>query len=134
MQTVLVGAHSGWRWVVLAVALVTLFRSLFGWLRGGAWTALDCSLLLITVNALNVQVFLGVVLWFIERRWSDGVFLGIIHPLVMLLALGVVHLGGARIRRTNEPVARYRILFLSLLLALFLISAAIPPDAWSRAR
>lgn len=131
-ETALLAAHSGWRWAVLAIVLVALGRGLNGSLRGGPWTRFDRALVLVTVNALNLQVLLGVFLWLVERRWRDGVFLGVIHPLVMLLALGVVHFGAARARRARDTVASFRVLAISLLVALVLITAAIPPDAWTR--
>ena len=132
MQT-LVGLHSLWRWVVLLVVLVALVRGLVGWLRGGAWTDLDRRLTLAAVTAIDIQVLLGVIVWIAGRRWNGTLFLGLIHPLVMLVAVAIAHVGSARLRRESEPAARHRWLALSLLAVLVLVTAAIPSYSWARA-
>ena len=133
MLAQLVGVHSLLRWVVLLVVTIALVRGLVGWLGGGAWTGLDRGLTRITGGVMTLQVLLGIVIWVLERRWEDGLFLGVVHPLVMLGALGVMQVGSARIKRASSAPAKHRTLALSLLLALVLITAVIPADAWSRA-
>jgi len=132
MQAFLVGMHSLWRWVVLIAVLVALVRGLIGWLRGGAWTGLDRQLSLLATTALDIQLLLGILLWITERRWSDGAFFAFVHPLVMIAAIAVAHLGSIRIRRETDAVARHRWLALSLLVVLILVTAAIPSYSWSR--
>ena len=134
MMSVLVGLHSLWRWVVLLVMLVALVRGLFGWLRGGAWTDLDRQLTLATVGAIDIQALLGIIIWIGEGRWGgDDVFRSFIHPLVMIVALTVAHVGSARLRRESEPAAKHRWLALSLVVVFVLVTAAIPSDSWGRA-
>ncbi len=133
-MSVLVGLHSLWRWVVLLVMLVALVRGLLGWLRGGAWTDLDRQLTLATVGAIDIQALLGIIIWLGERRWGgDDAFLSFIHPLVMIVALAIAHAGSARLRRETEPAAKHRWLALSLIVVLFLVTAAIPSYSWGRA-
>ena len=132
MQAFLVGMHSLWRWVVLIAVLVALVRGLIGWLRGGDWTGLDRQLSLLATTALDIQLLLGILLWITERRWSDGAFFAFVHPLVMIAAIAVAHLGSIRIRRETDAVARHRWLALSLLVVLILVTAAIPSYSWSR--
>ncbi len=132
MLEFLVGLHSLTRWIVLLVITVALVRGLAVWLRGG-WSGLDRALTLAAVVTTTVQALLGVVIWILERRWEGDVFLGYIHPLVMIVALGIVHAGSARVRRAESPVAKGRALAISLLLAWILITAVIPTYSWSRA-
>lgn len=133
MVGVLVGVHSLWRWAVLLVATIALVRGLIGWLGTRPWTSLDGTLARVTGGVVSLQVLLGVIIWLAEGRWSDGLFLGVIHPLVMIVALGVIQVGTARIKRASDDAAKHRTLALSLLLGLFLITAAIPSYSWSRA-
>jgi hypothetical protein len=132
MQAFLLGMHSLWRWVVLIAVLAALVRGLIGWLRGGEWTGLDRQLSMLAVTALDIQLLLGILLWITERRWSDGAFFGFVHPLVMIAAVAVAHLGNVRIRRETDATARHRWLALSLLVVLILVTAAIPSYSWSR--
>lgn len=132
MQNALVDIHSFWRWVVLIVLTVALLRGLAGWLRGGEWSGFDRTLLLTTVGALDLQLLLGIIIWILGRHWNSGTFLAVTHPLVMIAGVGVAHLASARIKRAPDAVGKYRVLAIGVFLALFLITAAIPPDAWRR--
>ena len=133
MVGVLVGVHSLWRWAVLLVVTIALVRGLIGWLGSRPWTALDGTLARVTGGVVTLQVVIGVIIWLVERRWGDGLFLGLVHPLVMIVALGLIQAGTVRIKRASGDAAKHRTLALSLLLGLFLITAAIPAYSWSRA-
>lgn len=132
MQT-LIGLHSLWRWMVLLVVTVALVRGLIGWLRGGAWTGNDRILALVAVSALDIQLILGLLLYGTTKSWNAGTFIAYIHPLVMLAAIVVAHITSSRIRKTTEARGKFRTLAIGLIVAVFLITAAIPPGTWSRA-
>ena len=132
MQT-LIGLHSLWRWVVLLVVLVALVRGLIGWLRGGAWTGNDRILALVAVSTLDIQLILGLLVYGGNESWNAGNFVAYMHPLVMLAAIVVAHVTSSRIRKTTEARGKFRTLALGLIVAVFLITAAIPPGTWSRA-
>lgn len=132
MQNALVDIHSFWRWVVLLVLTVALLRGLAGWLRGGAWSGFDRTLLQSTVGALDLQLILGITIWILGRHWTSETFVAVTHPLVMIAAIAVAHAGSVWIKRISEPVGKYRALTITIFLALFLITAAIPPDAWRK--
>ena len=132
MQT-LIGLHSLWRWMVLLVVTVALVRGLIGWLRGGVWTGNDRILALVAVSALDIQLILGLLLYGTTKSWNAGTFIAYIHPLVMLAAIVVAHITSSRIRKTTEARGKFRTLAIGLIVAVFLITAAIPPGTWSRA-
>lgn len=129
---ILLGLHSLWRWVVLLVIVVALVRGLIGWLRGGPWTAGDRTLALLTTTAIDIQVVIGLLLYGVGQHWKDtSPFTAYIHPLVMIIALVVVHIASARARRLDSPIARHRTFTIGLIVALILITAAIPSASWS---
>jgi hypothetical protein len=130
---VLNGLHSLWRWVVLLVVTVALVRGLIGWLRGGEWTGNDRLLALATTITLDIQLVLGLLLYGTGSYWEAGNFVAYIHPLVMIIAIIVVHTTTIMIRRTEPASAKFRTLTIGLFIALFLITAAIPSGSWSRA-
>lgn len=133
MLDLLINIHSLWRWVVLIAITVALIWALAGWLRGGNWGDSDRILMLVTIGAIDLQVLLGIIIWLSGQYWNRGAFFAITHPLVMILALVVAHVGSTWTKRTSNPVTKYRTLAISLFLVLFLITAAIPPDSWRRA-
>jgi hypothetical protein len=132
-MNVLIGLHSLWRWVVLIVVLVGIVRGLVGWLRGGDWTANDGKLALAATTVVDIQLLLGLLVYIVARGWTLGAFLAYVHPLIMIIAIAVIHIASSRIKRAETPVAKHRTLALGLILALILITAAIPSYAWSRA-
>lgn len=133
MQTTLVGLHSLWRWVVLLAVLVVLVRGLVGWLRGGAWTSNDRLLTVFAVSALDLQLLLGLAVYGGGKHWESGAFLAYVHPLVMIAGIVVAHVTSAMIRRTEPVNAKFRTLTIGFVVAILLITAAIPAGAWSRA-
>lgn len=131
LQTI-VGLHSFWRWVVLLVVLVAIVRGLMGWLRGGRWEARDRQLALLATTALDIQLLLGLVLWIGQSRWNDGVFFRIIHPLVMISAIVIAHVASLQAKKATSDTAKFRALAVGLIVAMVLITAAIPSKSWMR--
>lgn len=129
----LVGLHSLWRWVVLVVVTVAFVRGVVGWLRGGAWTGNDRTLVLVAVSALDIQLILGLIVYGSRQSWNASSFIAYIHPLVMIAAIAVAHITSVRVRRAEPARAKFQTLAIGLFIALFLITAAIPSYAWSRA-
>lgn len=130
---VLLGLHSLWRWVVLIVVVVALIRGISGWARGGPWTGADRTLGLLTTSTIDIQVVLGLLLYGATQAWKgQTAFIAYIHPLVMIVALVIIHIANSRAKRLDSPVARHRTFTVGLIVALVLITAAIPPYAWTR--
>lgn len=131
LQSIL-GLHSFWRWVVLLALVVGIVRGLMGWLRGATWEPRDRQIALLVTTALDIQLLLGVVLWLGEQSWSDGVFRGIVHPVVMIVAIAIAHVASLRAKKAASDSAKFRALAIGLILATFLITAAIPSQSWMR--
>jgi hypothetical protein len=127
MQAVVLGIHDIWRWVVLITAAATIVRALVGWLSQGPWNSLDDRLGMLYTVALDVQVLLGLILYILEQRWrlSDP-FFAFIHPLVMIIALALAHIGRSRCRKAQTPQAKHRAAAIFYSISFFLIVAAIP--------
>lgn len=132
-MNVLIGLHSLWRWVVLIVVVVAMVRGLIGWLRGGDWTSTDRTLALLAITSIDIQVVLGLIVYGVGQRWEAGAFIAYIHPLIMIIALVIAHVANTLAKRASAPAAKHRTLALGLFLTLFLVTAAIPSYAWSRA-
>jgi len=69
MMTMLVEAHSGWRYLVILVLAIAVIRALWGWLRQGDWGSLDNRLGIATSIVVDIQLLLGIVLWIMQQRW-----------------------------------------------------------------
>ena len=125
----LVTIHSLVRWLVL-LALVGGVVVAFGAARrpGEAFANPVFSGVAISVD---VQVVIGLILYIFNEGWDQGAFIAYIHPIAMVLALGVAHVAIARGRRTSSHnhAAGNRIVGVGLVVSLLLIMAAIP---WER--
>jgi hypothetical protein len=130
--------HSDWRWILLLVALITVVKAFFGWLRNRSWEKLDDRLGMAFTIAVDIQVLIGLVIWFgsgwaklIPQAMSDSTlrFIAVEHPVLMLIGLGIAHFGRIRSRKASTSATQHRAAAIFYLLSLLVILAAIP---WSR--
>ena len=130
--------HGYWRWMVLVGAVVALARAALG--RGSAWTARDECVSRLFVAFVDVQVSLGLILYFgfspfwptVRDSFHDAIkdpsarFFGMEHGTAMLLALAAAHVGRLRVRRAIDGPAKHRALLASVLVFFTLVLWAIP--------
>jgi len=124
----LVVVHSVVRWLVL-VALVAVAGIAVSRSRAGAdWAGGADRPFALTAVLFDIQVALGIILWIGTQAWSDNVFIGVIHPLGMLAAAGVLHASVGRARTAASP-GSYRTLLTGIGVTLVIVLLAIP---WNR--
>jgi hypothetical protein len=124
MTYFLLQAHSGWRWIVLILIIITAVKMLFGWLTKQNWTRLDSNLLLYSRIAAYIQVVLGVVLYILLQRWTNMRFTGE-HVIVALLAVGGIDFGAGRAKKASSAINMFKFAFIGFAIALVLILVAI---------
>ncbi len=123
---VLVTIHSVFRWVVLAALVAAVIYGILRALRRDVWSPGSSRPFAIAAMALDIQVLIGIVLWVLSQAWEANPFLAVIHPVIMLLAVGVAHVTVRRSRGNGTSPAAYWIGGLGFLGALALVVAAIP--------
>lgn len=123
--------HMIWRWVMLAVAFVTLVKALAGWLGKQAWTSLDDRLGMFFTISVDIQFLLGLILWFVGP-WritnagtlmdnALGRFMVIEHPLFLLIAAILAHVGRSRSRKAATDAGKHKNAFIFYLLSFLFI-------------
>jgi len=103
MHSFLLMAHSGWRYLALLALIVAVVKYLIGWLGNNGWSKMDRQIGLITSIIVDIQLLLGLVLW--PVAWNDHPLSrtrGIEHPVLMLIAIVVMHVGQARVKKTAD--------------------------------
>ncbi|HVG00905.1 MAG TPA: hypothetical protein VND68_13785 [Chloroflexia bacterium] len=132
MLDLLVTVHSVFRWVVLLTALPAIAVALMS--AGGTrrWGVVgDRSSLFFTL-AMDVQFLIGLLVWVLGQRWQGDVGLGWLHPLAMLVAVALAHVGRARAdlgrNATSTDKGRQAAIFFGASLLVILI--AIPLNSW----
>ena len=132
--------HSWLRWGVLFLGVLTFWQALMGWARGENVTPEQRHTQLAFVSALDTQVVLGLVLYFVlspltpkslgelQRAMTSTVprFFAVEHAAGMLAALVIVHLASVLSRRPIHAAARHRRWFFGLLIALVLVVGSTP--------
>ncbi len=132
--------HSLLRWLVLLLGLVALARGLSGWLGSKPWTAVDNRFSAFFVISLDVQMLIGLILYFalsplttmgfenMGAAMQNSVvrFFLVEHLVMMVVAIALAHVGRAKSKKANDVAAKHRLGAIFFGLALAAILYAIP--------
>lgn len=130
--------HSWTRWAVLLSLLFALYRGYAGWLGRRPFTTADHRARVLAVTISHTQLLLGFWLYFVSPianaywSWRGGdrplelTFFGILHLIIMSIAIGVLTVGSAVVKRAPTDAKKFRALAIYFSVALLLISLAVP--------
>src|SRR4051812_7685709 len=102
----LVTIHSIWRYVVLITALGAIGLALMAYLGSRDWDNLSDRFAFFFPLAMDIQVLIGILVWLLANWERSDNFLLWIHPLLMIVAVGIAHAGRAVAERTEGSKAR----------------------------
>ena len=133
-------AHSWLRWLVLLTALVAVARAIRGTSTRRPWTPVDDRAGLWLTAALDLQMLLGLALYvflspvtksgFVDMgaamRVPDVRFFLADHPMGMIIAIVLAHVGRVRIRKAGDSESRHKRAVIFFGLALLMILLSIP--------
>jgi threonine/homoserine/homoserine lactone efflux protein len=131
--------HSLFRWLVLSGLAYALWRGVRGWSGRRVFSSTDDKVRHTTATLAHVQLVIGYGLYFNSPlvQWFRGhyreamgqlqvVFFGLIHILLMTLAIVLVTIGSAAAKRKTTDVRKFRTMTLWYLAALVIILLAVP--------
>ena len=141
MYSAILTVHSYVRYAVLLLVLLVVLRYLAGLLRSRAWNNGDEEIGRWMIRVWDLQFLLGLVLYFLSPIVQFGFvnfgeamgdaqireFL-IEHPLLNLLAIGVLHVGWIRAGRAAADRGRMVTALVFIAIAALLVVLSIP---WS---
>ncbi len=126
MTDTLVTIHGIVRTLILIAAIVALY-AIFAARREGGWTKLLDTSTKIYTWLLSLQVLFGLWIWIAQKRWTgDEPFLSWIHPIAMLVAVGLAHGFLGRARREGDAERKNRLALSAVAGSLVVIVFAIP--------
>jgi hypothetical protein len=109
MSNILFEAHSGWRYIVILVAIAAFVKLLVGLLTNSKWGALDQRLAASFPMVMDIQLLLGLILWIVRQQWTIALPTRTWeHPVTMILAIVVAHVGWSRVKKSNESANKFR--------------------------
>lgn len=128
-SNILFHAHSGWRYIALLVLIMAVVKFALGWLQGSAWRTLDRQIGLFTVIGVDIQVLLGIVLWALRVMEIPGrmnaITAYIEHPVTMLIAIVIMHIGWARVRKTAGDTDKHRLAALTFIVTGLIVALGV---------
>jgi hypothetical protein len=137
MYTVTLLLHSWLRWIVILLGMLAFVRAVTGRFGGRAWTIADAAPGRLYGRALDLQMLLGLLLYFVfsnilgiaradigRAMASPAIRFWLVEHLIgMLVAISLAHVGAARSVKASTDERRFgqAALFYGLsLLALFM--------------
>ena len=142
MYPFLLSTHNILRWVVVLVGVLAIVRALIGLFGKRPFTSLDNRLSLIFTISMDVQVLLGLLLYGIFSPLTTGAFADfgaamgeselrfwlVEHISVMLVALGLAHVGRSRAKKAATDQAKHKQIAIFFTLAFLAVLLATPWD------
>jgi len=148
MYPAILAVHSWLRWAIVLLAAVAVLRAITGWQNRRPWLRADEIAGLLFVIAVDLQVLLGLLLYFVyspytalamddfgnAMRTPELRFWAVEHAFSALVAAALVHIGRVRARKTSDSLRKHRRTAIFFAIALIAILAAIPWPGTPNAR
>lgn len=135
MFNILKHAHSGLRWLVLALLIYAIFNAFTKWQSGKSFEEKDRKINLFAMISVHIQILLGFALYFMSPRvqfiaetMKDSVlrFFAVEHLVMMLIAAILITIGNAMSKKGTDDASKFKKTFIYFLLGLIVIIVAIP--------
>jgi len=141
-------AHSWLRWLVLLAALAAVALAVGGVSTRRPWTPVDDRAGLWLTAVLDLQMLLGLALFIFLSPVTKSAFVDMAaamkapdvrffiadHPVGMIIAIALAHVGRARVRKAADTASRHKRALVFFGLALVMILLSIPWPFMSSAR
>ena len=129
-------AHSGIRWIFLALLIYAVINAFLKWRGNKAFTEGDRKVGLFTFVFSHIQLLLGLGLYFISPKvgkMSSEVmknatarFFTVEHISMMLLSIILISIGYISAKKAVDSGVKFKRTFIFYLIALVLVLMAIP--------
>jgi len=142
MYPLVLSLHSIVRWAVVIVGVIAVVRALIGWFGGRQWKQLDDRLGLALTSVLDINLLLGLLLYFFLSPLTTNAFKNfgaamgnssirfflVEHSVVMIVAVVLAHIGRSRSKKASEDKSKFKQAAIFFGVAMLAVLAAIP---WS---
>ena len=139
MYTALLIVHSYLRWLILIAALLVVARALAGVISKRPWGRGDDVAAKVLVHSLSLQLVTGLIIYFVSPftgpAFADfgatmrdaGLRLMMIeHPVGMVIAVALAHIGLSRVGKGKDLVQRHKTALAFFALSLIVMMLSIP--------
>ncbi|MEZ4768856.1 MAG: hypothetical protein R2844_10585 [Caldilineales bacterium] len=140
MYPIVLSLHSIVRWAVVILGVIAVVRAFIGWFGGRQWQQLDDRLGLGFTTALDINLLLGLLLYFFLSPITTGAFkdfgaamgnssvrfFAVEHIFIMIVAVVLAHIGRSRSRKAADDKGKFKRAAIFFGLAMLAVIAAIP--------
>lgn len=138
MLTGLLHTHSLLRYIILALILVSIFKSFSGWFWKKPYLPGDKKVALFTLISAHLQLVVGLILYLISPTVKYALsdpgtmtdpglrFWAVEHISMMIIAIALITVGYATAKRGATDEAKHKKIAIFYLIALIVIFIAIP--------
>ena len=136
MYNIIQHSHSGIMWLALATLMLSVLISFIKFIKKEEIVSPNWFKLFHTTKwLLYIQVILGIILLFISQRvvYGEGFmksdelrFYGMEHPLMMLIAVGLIAIGLFRSKKKTSAIRKNKTIFIYYTIALIIMMLMIP--------
>jgi heme A synthase len=130
----LIAAHSGLRWIVLLLLIITTVKAIGGVVGKKTYLPTDKKLASFTVLFFHLQVVLGFTLFFAndwvsmfgEMKDPAIRFFTVEHTLGMFIAAILLTVGSAKAKRASSDEKKFKTIAWMFAISLVIVLACIP--------
>ena len=140
MYPFVLSLHSIVRWLVVIFGVIAVVRAFVGWFGGRQWQQLDDRLGLGFTTAMDINLLLGLLLYFLLSPITTGAFkdfgaamsngsvrfFAVEHILIMIVAVVLAHIGRARSKKAGDDKSKFKQAAIFFGLAIVAVLLAIP--------
>lgn len=140
MYSVVITLHSLVRWAIVIVGIVAVVRAFMGWRGNKPWTQLDDRLGLGFTSFMDLNLLLGLLLYFVLSPITTGAlrdmgaamgnsvtrYFAVEHILLMIIAVVVAHIGRSRSKKAASDGGKHKQAAIFFAISLVLVFLAIP--------
>ena len=135
MYNGLLHAHSGLRWIVLALLIWAIIQAITGFTSKREYKKSDRLSALLAMIFSHIQLLIGLVLYFISPKvaFAEGMmkndvlrFFTMEHILMMAVGIILITIGFSTAKRTTDALSKHKKVMIYYGTGLLIILAGIP--------
>jgi hypothetical protein len=126
--------HSGFRYIVLLLLLLSIIRSWADWLGSKSYSEGNRKLNLFAMISVHTQLLFGLILYFLSpfvqfnsdtMKVHDTRYWTVEHLTGMIIAIILITIGHSKSKKAASPVAKHKSIAIFYTLGLVIIAAVI---------
>lgn len=138
MLTGLTHLHSFLPYFIFLLLILSLVRSIPGWLNKKSYTDGDKKIGLFALIFSHIQFLVGLGVYIMEGRVhgfssmgeATPRFYALEHPLMMIIAITLITIGHSKSKKLTDPTAQHKTKTIFFGLALLIALSRVPWSAW----